>query len=184
MDQKQAREELAAIRSVMKQTQQAVYQRGGGWITAMWGGIWFVGFCGNQFLSEEAAGCLWIGLNILGFVSSTIVLLRHRERVSSPLWRRIGLSWVALIAFVALLWFLLELNIRQGSLLIILTLGLVYLLVGLFSHSSMVLVGLALVGTATAAYLLIPDFFFLTVALLLGGGLTLFGLWPLLRRGR
>ncbi len=183
MDRDQATEELKVIRSIMSQTRHVVYRGGGGWIFLLWGCIWVVGFCAAQFLPPEVSGYFWGGIDTLGIVGTILIFWRHRRHLSTPFERRVGLSWLAVLGHITLLWFLLALDVRQGTLLMMLTMALAYILLGLFTTTSVAVTGLVVAAGTTAAYLLLPSFFFLTTGLFGGGALILLGLWTLRQWG-
>jgi hypothetical protein len=179
MDSNRAVDDLKVIRNIMERTRRNM---GGhsGWFMVLWGAIWFVGFLGNQFLSAREAGFLWMGLTCLGALGSGFigVRLNRRRRVSSPIWRPLVFSFVALFAYVGLLAWLFDLHTpRDISLLIVLTISLSYVQLGLFTHRAIALIGALLAVLVVGASLLLPGYFFLLMAFLSGGLLVGSGLW-------
>lgn len=184
MDQEQAAAEIKVIRTMMTQARRAVNRGGGGWIFFLWGCVWLVGFCAAQFLPPEASGWLWAGLDTLGVVGTVLVIWRHHRHFSTPFERGLGLSWLAILGHITLLWWLLALDSRQGALLLLLTMSLAYILLGLFTAPAVSVAGVVVAAITVTAYLLLPGFFFLIVGLFGGGTLILLGLWTLHRWGQ
>ncbi len=184
MDREQAMEELKIIRTVMTETRRAVHRGGGGWIFFLWGCIWLVGYCGTQFLPPEAAGWLWGGIDTLGIVGTILIVWRHRRHFSAPFEQALWLIWLAVLGHIALLWWLLALDYRQGSLLLMLTMALAYIVCGLFTNRAVSVAGVAVAAVTVSSYLLLPGLFFLMMGLFGGGTLILLGLWMLYRWGR
>jgi hypothetical protein len=178
MEHDRVEDDLKAIRQIMERTRKAT-DKGGGWIMVLWGGIWFVGFLCSQFVQNNVIAWIWAGLNTVGMGGTIWLALRMRGRgVSSPFWRPIVFWWASLIAFDWLIVWLL--HIRTGSdllLLILLTVALGYVQFGLFTHWAISATGVALAALAVGATLLIPDYFYLAMAVLGGGVLAGTGLW-------
>jgi hypothetical protein len=85
---------------------------------------------------------------------------------------------IALLVFVGLLVWLLELRTtREVALLIVLVVALSYCQAGVFSRWTISLVGAILALVTVAAYRLLPDYFCLVMAFLSGGLLMGSGIW-------
>jgi hypothetical protein len=183
MDTDRAADDLRAIRHVMERT-RASAGRHGGWFGVLWGAIWVVGFLCSQYLPGETAGWIWAVLDTTGGVATALIGARvARSGVSSPVWRPILLFFLALIAFDGLLVWLLEISSpRDVALLITLTVALTFVQAGLFTNAGMSLIGLLVAALAVGATLLVPDYFFLAMAVL-GGGLLFASGFYLLRSG-
>ena len=143
--------------------------------------VWMIGFTCSQFLPQEIIGYIWVTLSILGTVVGNAIGFHRGKRIQSPLTiptaKRIGTFWLLLILFsVTILIINLPTDGKQATLLIILFI--------MFGHASMGMIvsfsetwwpipisALALIG-----YYLVPDIFYLWIAILGGGGMIALGL--------
>jgi hypothetical protein len=186
MDEKQALNDLKAIRQVMDRTRQAASEESG-WFSVVGGMIWLVGFLGQQFLPEHLAGWAWVGVNTIGLSVIAWLLIRtaRQDSASPPMLRSIMLSWLALGVFDVLFVWLFELETAYHfPLLVLITAALGYAQMGLLSfYWPLVMAGVAIAALAVGAFLLVQPYFFLIVALLGGGLLIGTGLW-MVRSGR
>ena len=180
MNEKQALNDLRAIRQIMDRTRQSTSGEGG-WHCVTGGMMWLVGFLGQQFLPAHLTGWAWLVVNTVGLlvIAWLWVHLTRQGHVRSPVMRSIMLSWLALGVFAALLIWLFELRtVLHILLLILVTTGLGVVQMGLlFSYWPLNIAGVAIAAVAVAAYLLIPGWFLLAAALLGGGLLIGIGLW-------
>jgi hypothetical protein len=180
MDEKQALNDLRAIRQIMDHTRQSTSGEGG-WLCVTGGMMWLVGFLGQQFLPAHLTGWMWLAVNTVGLlvIAWLWVRLTRQDHVRSPVMRSIMLSWLAMGVFAASLIWLFDLHTGLEVLLLILvTTALGAVQMGLlFSYWPLTIAGIGIAVTAAGAYLLIPDYFLLTAALLGGGLLIGVGLW-------
>ena len=180
MKEKQALNDLKAIRQIMDRTRQSASGESG-WLSVTGGLMWLVGFMGQQFLPGNLAGWAWLVVNTIGLlvIAWLWVRLTRRDRVSSPFMRSIMLSWLALGIFAALFIWLFELRtVLHILLLILVATALGVLQMGLlFSYWPFSVAGVGIAAAIVGAYLLVPDYFLLTAALLGGGLLIGAGLW-------
>ncbi|MFQ6100175.1 MAG: hypothetical protein ACE5OS_02920 [Anaerolineae bacterium] len=179
MDSDRALDDLKAIRQIMERTRRAT-GRYGGWFGVLWGSIWFVGFLGSQFLPDEVAGWLWLGLDTFGTACSIwlgVHIGRHGA-VRSPVWRSVLFWFLALIVFDGLLMWLFDLNTgRDIALLIILTIALSSFQFGLFTSWKLSVIGALMTALAAGAAVLLPNYFHLVMAFLGGGLMVGSGVW-------
>ena len=185
MEPNRAVDDLKEIRHLMERTRRSV---GGfaGQFMVLWGAIWFLGFLANQYLPAEALGWFWLVASTLGGAGSAWlgVRLSRSSGVRSPYWRPIALWMVALMFFVVLIIWLLELRTtREIALLIVLVVSLSYFQAGVFGRWMVSAVGAALGLLAVGTFLLLPDHFFLAMAFLSGGLLIGSGLWFMRHQG-
>lgn len=185
MEPNRAVDDLKEIRQVMERTRRSV---GGfaGQFMVLWGAIWFLGFLANQYLPADALGWFWFVASALGGAGSGLlgVRLSRRSGVQSPYWRPITLLMLALMVFVALIVWLLEVGTtREIALLIVLVVALSYFQAGVFIRWTVSAVGAALALLAVGAFLLLPDHFFLAMAFLSGGLMIGSGLWFMRHQG-
>ena len=184
MDSKQAMDDLKAIREIMSRTHHESGS-GGGWLMILWGIVWVLGFSGNQFLSPDVTGWLWLGLNIPGLIITFILFYRleQREQVKSTVGRLLLFWWLALAVFDVVLVFLFDLTTgRDIIVLVVLTIALGYVQFGLFSHWMITVIGLIMAGIALGTTWLAPDYFYLMMGLAGGGMLIGSGVW-MVRQG-
>ena len=185
MNEKQALNDLKIIRQIMDRTRQST-SGNGGWLAVVGGLMWLFGFLGQQFLPEHLVGWAWLVVNTTGILAIAWLWVRltRQGHVSSPVMRSIMLAWLALGIFTMLLIWLFELHTMLHILmLILLTTALGVVQMGLlFSYWPLTVAGVGIAATATGAYLLIPDYFLLTAALLGGGLLIGVGLWMVYSR--
>ena len=178
----EAEEALAAIQTIAKKTRQSIAS-GGTYITLIVTGVvWLVGFMSTQYLQGEIVGYVWTGLSILGIIAGSVLGIRRGKRVRSPatapMAKRIGLFWLLLIFYgLATIAIARPTDGKQATMLVILFIMLGQMAMGLlFSFSSswwtLPITILALVG-----YFLLPDIFYLCMALLGGGGMIALGLY-------
>ncbi|MBN1978256.1 MAG: hypothetical protein JW918_12740 [Anaerolineae bacterium] len=180
MNEKQVLNDLKAIRQIMDRTRQSTSGESG-WFSVTGGMMWLVGFLGQQFLPEHLTGWVWLVGNTIGLLIIVWLWVRltRTGQTSSPVMRSIMLSWLALGVFVALFIWIFEVRtIIEILLLVLVTTAFGVIQVGLlFSYWPFSLAGLGITAAIVSAYLLTPDYFFLTAALLGGGLLIGIGLW-------
>ena len=178
----EAEEALAAIQSMMKKTRRAISSSGAYMFLFIWGVVWLLGFLSSQFLPNQIAGYIWMGLDILGGVISAIVGIRMGRgvRSSSPVTsgKRIGIFWFLLffyaVATVAVSW---PADGKQLAMYIILFVMVGWLAMGLLLSFASVWPGFAITALALIGYFLLPSIFYLWMAVLGGGGMIALGLY-------
>jgi len=177
----EAEEALAAIQKMTRRTRHTISSSGAYIFLIYTGMIWLVGFLGNQFLPGPQAAIVWAAVSILGSALSIAAGLRVSKRVQGPLTgmygRRIGLFWGLLALFcIGVIAVAQPIDAKQLTLIIIL-----FVLVG---QAAMSLVfsfsygwwTLPIGALALAGYFLLPDYFYLWMAVLVGGPMILLGL--------
>ena len=178
----EAEEALAAIQKVTQKTRHSIAANGTYITLIITGIVWLVGYMATQFLPQEIVVYIWIGLSLLGSTLATVLGIRIGQRVRSPLTaamaKRIGIFWLFLVLYaIAAIAIARPTDGKQVTMFIILFIMIGQLAMGLpFSFSStwwaLPITALALVG-----YFLLPDFFYLWMALLVGGGMIILGLY-------
>lgn len=182
----EAEETLAAIQKMTQKTRQSI-AIGGAYIFLIIGGfIWLVGFLANQFLSGEIAVYIWAGISLLGSAVAILLGIRTSRRVRGPstdrYGRRIGMFWGLLILYgVAAIAVAQPTDAKQLTMLIILFVLLGQLAMGLLLSFSATWWALPLTALALLGYFLLPEFFYLWMGVLVGGGMILMGLYIRLR---
>ncbi|BBB49386.1 hypothetical protein [Pelolinea submarina] len=177
----EAEEALAAIQKMTRRTRHTISSSGAYIFLIYTGMIWLAGFLANQFLPGSQAVYVWAVVSLLGSVLSISAGLRVSKHVKGPLTgmygRRIGLFWVLLALFcIGVIAVAQPIDGKQITLIVIL-----FVLVGqtamslVFSFSygwwTLPIGALALVG-----YFLMPAYFYLWMAVLVGGSMILLGL--------
>jgi len=178
----EAEEALAAIQTMVQKTRRAISSSGGYIFMIVWGGVWMIGFLGNQFLPEKAVGYLWLGLDILGGLLSWVVgaqMNRNIRSASSAMsGKRIAWFWILLLFYAAaaigVAW---PVDVKQIAMFIVLFVMIGWLAMGLLLSFTAVHLTLAITALALVGYFLLPDYFHLMMAILGGGGLIAFGLY-------
>lgn len=178
----EAKELLEAIQEVRAQTRRRIAHGGGPYYMMIWGAVCFFGYLGSQFLSEKTAGMVWTALAIPGMVISALVGARLSKRVRRPRYdARVGLFWLALLAYSALI---IRLTGTASdpilkSFIVALFAMLGYVVMGLWLWAPLAWIGLAVTVVGTLGYLFIPGYFCLLMALMGGGTIFLSGLYIL-----
>jgi hypothetical protein len=178
----EAEESLAAISSMKKRMHHAVANGGTHYFLIVWGAIWFLGFLGSYFLAEKTAGYIWLTLNILGGLGSwgigMLMSRRVRNASISATSGRIGLFWLTLFAYCALTiciaW---PLDGRQAAMFTVIFAMLGWIAMGFLLSFSLIRLALFVTALAFGGYYLLPNYFYLCMALLGGGTMIGCGLY-------
>lgn len=178
----EAKEALAAIQAITQKTRRAISTSGAYHFLFVWGAIWLLGFLGSQFLPQETASPIWLVLDILGGMLSAILGIRigRGVRFSSPITsgKRIGIFWLLLFVYccvtIAISW---PADGRQLAMYIIMFVMVGWLAMGLLLSVASVLPGLVITALAMIGYFLLPEIFYLWMAILGGGGMIGLGFY-------
>jgi len=178
----EAEEALADIQSVMQKTRQSIASSNVHISLIVTGSVWMIGFLCTQFLSGAIVAYIWIGLSILGSTLASILSLRTSKRVHSPTAaataKRVGLTWLLLAVFcaaaIAVAW---PLDGKQLTVFIILFVMIGWLEMGLLLSFISIWPGLIIIALILTGYFLLPDIFYLWIAILGGGGMIALGLY-------
>jgi len=99
----EAEQALAAIQAMMQKTRRAISSSGAYRFLIVWGAIWLLGFLNSQFLPNQTAGYVWMGLDILGGILSAIIGIRMNRGVrrAAPITsgKRIAFFWLLLFFY-------------------------------------------------------------------------------------
>ena len=178
----EAEEALTAIRSMAQKTRQSIASSGA-YITLIATGIaWLIGFMCTQFLQGVVVVYIWIGLSILGSILGVVLGMRMGKRVRSPstapIAKRIGLFWLLLVLYgIAAIVLARPTDGKQVAAFVILFIMLGQLAMGLLFSFSSVWWALPVTTLALVGYFLLPDIFYLWMAILGGGGMIALGLY-------
>lgn len=176
----EAEETLASIQKIMKKTRHSISSSGAYKFLILWGVIWVIGFLNSQFIHDDMAGNIWIGLDILGGILSAFIGMRLNRgiRSSSPstTGKRIGLFWLILFLYCFLFILIASpIDSKQLAMFIILVVTLGWIAMGLLLSFVPVWWGLGIVAVACLGYFFLPGIFFLLMAILGGGGMIVLG---------
>lgn len=178
----EAEETLAAIQTVMQKTRHSIASSGTYITLIVTGIVWLVGFICQQFLPMEIVGYIWIGLSILGTLLGTVLGFRLGKRVrnpsAAPMAKRIGLFWLMLVCYcIATIAVARPTDGKQVTIFIILFIMIGQLSMGPVISFSSVWWALPITALALVGYFLLPDIFYLWMAILVGGGMIALGLY-------
>ena len=178
----EAEEALAAIQTIAQRTRQSI-AGSGAYITLIATGIvWLVGFMCTQFLHGPIVAYIWVGLSILGSTLGAVLGNRIGKRVRSPstapMAKRIGLFWLLLVFYgIAAIAIARPTNGKQATMLIVLFIMIGYLAMSLLFSFASVWWPLPITALALIGYFLLPDYFYLWMSILGGGGMVVLGLY-------
>ncbi len=178
----EAEQSLESIQLMVSKTKKMISNSGAYKFLILWGFIWLFGFLGNHFADGQTAAYIWIVLDILGGLGSAILGIRLGRgiRSSSGLTtgRRIGLFWLLLFVYCFLVILITNpMDGKQLAMIIILFVIIGWVAMGLLLSVASIWWGLGITVLALIGYFLLPDFFFLWMAVLGGGGMIGLGLY-------
>lgn len=178
----EAQESLAAISSMMQKMRRTVANGGAHYFLILWGMVWFFGFLSSQFLPDKIIGYIWLALDILGAVGSWVTGLLLRRRVRnvgvSVTGRRIGLFWLTLFVYCMLtIWIAGPMDGKKLAMFIIIFVMIGWIAMGILLSFFVGRLVLFVTAVAFAGYFLLPEIFYLWMALLGGGTMIGCGLY-------
>ncbi|MBE0409464.1 MAG: hypothetical protein IBX69_07010 [Anaerolineales bacterium] len=178
----EAEDSLDAIQSVMHKTRRSITGSGSFIFLIITGVIYLVGFLATQFLLPEIAVYIWIGAILLGSALSIMLGSRLGSRVrgasTSAMTKRailflmlLGLYCIAVIAVAH------PVDEKQVTMIILLFIMIAQLSIGMLTTFSSFWWALPITGLALIGYFFFIDIFYLWMALLVGGGMIMLGLY-------
>jgi hypothetical protein len=183
----EAETSLAAIRSADQQMQQALNKWGVAYHLINWGIISLIGYPITHFyflLPDGALAWTWIVLNIIGMSISWTIGFRMQRRFHYSISPRIGFLWLVFILYGVLgAFFLHPADGLEVTLLITIYTMFWLAVMGIWLNPILLWIALAMTGFAVFGYILLHGYFFLWMALLIGGTMTGTGIY-LLRSGK
>jgi CHASE2 domain-containing sensor protein len=183
----EAERALASIRETEDQMHKAMNASGGGYQMLIWGAIMLIGYTLNQFadhLTTALVASVWIVLSVLGNAVSVVMSARMARKFHSPLGARIGAMLPIFILFgVVAAFFVHPAGPREINLLIYLLVMLWLAMMGLWVKLSMLWISLIFTALMLFGYVVLPDYFFLWLAIVGGGSMIGSGLFLLSGRG-
>ncbi|HWQ45481.1 MAG TPA: hypothetical protein VN376_01370 [Longilinea sp.] len=183
IDPSEAGEALKAIRLTEQKLTQDQNAWGGGYHLIVWGVICMIGFTISQFnasLPAVIGRWAWITLNIVGNIISWSIGFRMRTKFQNTFGIRIALLWVLFVAFgVLAAFFVHPANPQELTILLLLIINLWLAVMGLWLNLTMLWESLAFTVCMLAGYYLIPEYFFLCLAVVCGGIMILAGVFAI-----
>jgi len=178
----EAEETLAAIQQITQKTRHAIASSGTFITLIVTGIVWLVGFLATQFLSGAIVAYIWTGMSILGGILGTLLGFRMAPRVRNPsagvAAKRAGTFWLLLILYaIVIILIARPEDGKQATLFIVLFIMIGQLSMGMLISFSSVWWALPITALALVGYFLLPDYFYLWMAILGGGGMIAFGLY-------
>jgi hypothetical protein len=187
--QDEAKEALADIDQVARQTRRAVAGGPMGTNLLLWGIIWIIGFI-LSYLFPGHTGRIWWVLTSLGLGGTVLAGFHHHRRgivhseQALKVLGQISLFWLAAITYALTLGFLIRVSHWVDQLaLIVCIMMLAYVVMGIWLRSPLLsVIGLVItVATLVGRVCVPPQAFLLWMAVFGGGGLFLPGLYLKLR---
>ncbi len=178
----EAEEALASIRNVTQKTRHSIAGGGASISLIITGVVWLIGFTATQFLAGPSVLWIWIAASLVGSALATFMGLRLGKHVRSPssaeAGKRIGIFWLLLILFGAAAVIVARpADGKQLTLLIILIAMIGQMGMGLLLSFSATWWTVPVVALALIGYFFASAWFYLWMALLVGGVMILVGLY-------
>lgn len=169
MNHQQAQESLASITSARRRAfELRNYRQGGSTVTA-WGFVWLSGYGAQQFIPHIAP---WIWL--MGWVAALIwTLTRPRTEYDVQALA----TWGVVLAFIGLLLLVIGADARIAAMVFGLVLAASYAVLGIWAGKRFAPLGALALLTSCIGWWLVPQWFFMAMALGGGGALIVGGLW-------
>ncbi|MBN1440402.1 MAG: hypothetical protein JW929_13420 [Anaerolineales bacterium] len=186
IDRSAAESALASIREAENQMNRAQSASGGAYQMIIWGTVMMIGYTLTQFADRLPVALVagpWIVMSTLGNILSVMVNVRRARKFLNPYGARLGFLYAVFLLFgVVGAFFVHPSDPREINLLVYLMTMLWMAAMGLWVDLRLLWVSLAFTALMLFGYLVLPDYFFLWLALVGGGALIGSGL--LLLRGR
>jgi hypothetical protein len=178
----EAQDALAAIEAIAQRTRQSIASSGAYVTLIATGIVWLIGFACTQFLPAAIVGYAWLGASLLGGALGIVLGLRIGKRVRSPsaapTAKRIGLFWLFLVFYcAATIAVLRPMDGKQLTVLIILFVMIGHLATGLIISFASTWWPLPISALVLIGFFFFPDYFYLWMSLLGGGGMITLGLY-------
>jgi hypothetical protein len=178
----EAEEALQAIQKTVQKTRRSIASSGAYIFLIITGIIWLVGFLSTQFLSGAIVAYIWVGMSLVGSAVSILLGTRMGRRVRSPsinaTGKRAAIFWLLLVLYcIAAIAIARPTDGKQVTMFIILFIMIGQLSMGLLLSFSSVWWALPITALALIGYFLLPNFFYLWMGILVGGGMIALGLY-------
>ncbi len=186
IDREEARAALEDAKAYAARMKKAMNAFGAAYHFIVWGAIWIVGFSLDQFaplLPEPVNVWHWLVLNVAGNVASFSISARGRRYLRVGPQGGIALIWILFMAFGGLgALFVRPAGFKEGSMLLVLLIMLWMAVMGALMNRVLLCVALGVTAVAVGAYYLLPDAFYLIMAVVGGTSLIAIGVAILARR--
>jgi hypothetical protein len=178
----EAEESLEAIQTVMYKTRRSVAGGGSYIFLLITGFIYLVGFLATHFLLPEIALYIWIGTSLLGIAVSILLGSRRGQRVrgasTNAMTKRAMLFLLLLLLYgIAVIAVVSPVDEKQVTMIVLLFIMIGQLSIGMLTSFSSFWWALLITALALIGYFLFIEIFYLWMALLVGGGMILLGLY-------
>ncbi len=178
----EAEETLTDIQNIMQKTRHSIASSGAHISLIITGVVWLVGFMATQFLTGAIVAYIWIAVSIIGSAVAAVLNSRVSKRIHSPSAGataiRISLIWLLLavycLAAIAVAW---PIDGKQLTTFIVLFVMVGWMAMGLLLSFISIWPGLIIIALVLVGYFLLPDFYYLWMAILGGGGMIALGLY-------
>jgi hypothetical protein len=182
----EAKESLDEVQNMMYKTRRSIAGSGAYIFLIITGIIWMVGFLATQFFSPEIATYIWIGASLLGTAIAILLGSRLGGRVrgasTDAMTKRAALFWLLLVFYgIAVIAVTRPADSKQITMIVILFIMIGQLSMGMLLSFSSFWWALPITALALIGFFLFLDIFYLWMALLVGGGMILLGLYIRLR---
>jgi hypothetical protein len=173
-----AAQALRDIDSAQQRTHSMLRYRANAPHFLLWGVIWLIANCICEF-NPALGGKAWQILATMGSVVSIWLSIHGvKQTATSQQGWYIGAVWLAiLIFFIATFAVLPHLDGKQGNAYISLFWAFLYTLMGIWSGSRIIVVGILTTAAILVGYFLITTHYFLWMGVVTGGLLIVGGLW-------
>ncbi|MGV8026274.1 MAG: hypothetical protein AB2L18_06945 [Anaerolineaceae bacterium] len=178
----EAEESLEAIRKITQKTRRSIASSGAYIFLIITGIIWMVGYVSTQFLSGSIVVYVWVGTSILGSIVAALIGSRNDKRVRStatPVYvKRIITFWIFLVFFcIATIAVAQPTDGKQIAMFVVLFTMIGQFAMGLLLSFSSSWWAIPIAALALIGYFFFPDFFYLWMGILVGGGMIALGFY-------
>jgi hypothetical protein len=177
-----AEESLEAIQKITRKTRRSIATSGVYITLIVTGIVWLVGFVSTQFLTGAVLAYIWTGLSLGGTALAVLFGMRRGRRVRNATFnetaKRAALFWALLLGFG-----LLAIAIahptdgKQVTMFVIVFTMLGQSAMGLLLSFSAVWWALPVTLLAALGYFFLPNYFYLWMGVLVGGGMIALALY-------
>lgn len=177
----EAEEALEAIQQVTQKTRRSIANSGAHVFLIVTGAVWLVGFLSTQFLPAQVVQYVWTAASLLGSGVGVLLGIQQGRRMRNPSFgptaRRASLFWLFLALYAAAAIAVARpTDGKQVTMFIVLFIMLGQLSMGMLVSFSGVWWALPITALALLGYFLLPEFFYVWMAVLGGGGMIALGL--------
>jgi hypothetical protein len=177
IDRHEASDALVEIAAIAKKVRQSTIYRTASANLIMWGILVFAGYVAS-YLAPRAAIWIWIAITVIGITGWIVLAAWKRQRAKVESFNaRLLIAVLLFLAFGVFTILLGHFGPRQIAAFWPIYFMLVYTIVGLWTGTAFVVIGLSITALTLFGYVVIGDAFSLWMAFVDGGGLLLGGLW-------